>query len=70
MGLYNVVGECVVDGKHFPGPHPEPVEVNDSVAAGLVKSGALEAVAQATEPDAEAPHRRGRQAPVEAPAEE
>jgi hypothetical protein len=58
MGLYNVIGECVLDGKHFPGPHAEPVEVNDSAAAALVKSGSLKAVAEPkTEPE---PPRRGR----------
>jgi hypothetical protein len=55
MALYNVVGECVVDGKHFPRPHPEPVEVNDAVARPLVEDGKLVAVEPASEPP-----RRGR----------
>lgn len=63
MALYNVISECVVDGKHFPRPHPEPVEVDDAAARPLVEAGQLAAVA--AEPAAEPPSdpeppRRGR----------
>lgn len=64
MALYNVVSECVVGGKHYPRPHPEPVEVDDAAARPLVEAGQLAPVA--TEPAAELPAsdpeppRRGR----------
>jgi hypothetical protein len=63
MALYNVVGECVVDGKHFPRPHPEPVEVDDAAARPLVEDGKLVAV-ELPHSDPEPP-RRGRTPVVE-----
>ena len=48
MGLYRVIAECVVsiDGvvKHYTGPHPDPVQVEDTSAAALVAAARLEAV--------------------------
>ena len=42
MALYTVLGECIVDGRHYPRPHPDPVEMADDAAAQvLVHSGVL-----------------------------
>jgi hypothetical protein len=54
MALFNVVGECVVDGKHYPGPHPAPVEVDEAVAGPLVEAGQLTPV-ESAEPEPEQP---------------
>lgn len=41
MGYYNVVANCVVEGRHYVRPTTQPIEVDDSVAAELVESGCL-----------------------------
>lgn len=49
MALFNVIAECVVNNKHYPGPQPGPVEVDPGAAAGLVESGALTPVDEPAE---------------------
>lgn len=42
MGLYNVVGPCVVGKLHYTRPTTQPIEVDDAVAAPGVEAGCLE----------------------------
>lgn len=42
MGLYNVVGPCVVGDLHYTRSATEPIEVDDDVAGPLIEAGALE----------------------------
>ena len=41
MGLYTVAAACVVGDLHYAQVPAGPIEVDDMVAAALVKSGAL-----------------------------
>jgi hypothetical protein len=41
MGWYNVVEPCVVGLLHYARPTTQPIEVDDEVAAPLVKAGSL-----------------------------
>jgi hypothetical protein len=41
MGRYNVIAPCIVDDKHYTRAHPDPVDVDDAVAAPLVEEGVL-----------------------------
>lgn len=42
MGLYNVVGPCVVGKLHYARSTTLPIEVDDAEAGPLVESGCLE----------------------------
>lgn len=64
MGLYTVLRPCMVGDLHYAQVPAEPIVVDDTVAAALVKSGDLAPVApvaavEQAEPKAEPqPHRR------------
>lgn len=47
MALYNVIGPCVIDGRHYTRPHHTPVEVKAAEARPLVEAGVIEPVARA-----------------------
>lgn len=60
MAAFNVIRECVVEGRHYTRPSTAPIEVDAATAAKLVKAGVLTPVEEAATEAKAAPSRAKR----------